>query len=90
MKKQQDRFLSTKEVCEMVGLSRSTVHRREKSGDFPGRRNLGNGKGWRGRVAYLESEIIDWMHSRETVSTPFFKKPDLVKYEDYVECDYPE
>jgi|GEM_PF-1983011 len=73
--KYSDRFLSIAEVCEMVGCSRSTVFRKEDVGDFPPRRKLGNQAGPRGRVVYLESEVLAWMHSRMPVQPPFLLPP---------------
>jgi len=54
------RFLRATEVAEKVGLSQTTIWRLERDGDFPRRRQLGpNSVGW------LESEIEEWMASRE-------------------------
>ncbi len=55
----QDRILRTDEVQEIVGLSRSTIWRLERKGDFPARLPLGvNSVGWR------SSDIEKWVHHR--------------------------
>jgi predicted DNA-binding transcriptional regulator AlpA len=43
----------------MVGLSRSTIWRPEKIGDFPPRRNIGKAS-----IARVLGEIHEWMKSR--------------------------
>lgn len=65
-----DRFLSIEEVTEMVGFSRSSIFRREEAGHFPLRRKLGGLGGPRGRVGYLQSEVLEWMYSRKVVQPP--------------------
>ena len=54
-----NRFLSIREVNEMTGLSNVTRWRMEKRSEFPKRRQISPN-----RVAYLESEVLDWMKSR--------------------------
>ncbi len=49
-------LLGIAEVCEKVGLSRSTVLNRVKEGTFP--KSLKTGPR---RVAWLESEIDEWI-----------------------------
>ena len=56
-----NRLLSKATVDEMTGLSNVTRWRMEKRGEFPKRRQISPN-----RVAYLESEVIDWMDSRPT------------------------
>lgn len=54
------RILRLRQVCELTGLSASTIWRRERAGDFPRRLQLGaNSVGW------LEDEILEWIRSRE-------------------------
>jgi len=53
------RFLRANEVIAKVGLSRPTIWRMERDGEFPRRRKL---TGY--SVAWLESEIEEWMESR--------------------------
>ena len=64
------KFLGIKQVLELTGLSRTSVWRFEKNGDFPKRRQLGPR-----RVGYVDSEISNWMESRSRVS-PNDNKPD--------------
>ena len=53
------RILRAPEVVARVGLSRVSIWRRERCGDFPARRQLGpNCVGW------VESEIAAWIESR--------------------------
>ena len=54
-----NKFLSKATVDEMTGLSNVTRWRMEKTGDFPKRRQISPN-----RVAYLESEILEWMDTR--------------------------
>ena len=63
------KFLGIKQVLEITGLSRTSVWRFEKNGDFPKRRQLGPR-----RVGYVDSEISNWMESRSRV-TPNDNKP---------------
>jgi predicted DNA-binding transcriptional regulator AlpA len=44
----------------MVGLGRTARYHLELAGSFPRRRRLSPQ-----RVAWLESEILEWMHARE-------------------------
>jgi len=54
-----ERIMRAKEVVAMTGLSRTTIWRMEKSGQFPNRVSLGVGSvGWR------ESEVESWMINR--------------------------
>ena len=53
------RVLRTTEVVERIGLSRSTLWRLERAGDFPERVHLGvNSVGW------LETDIDSWLNNR--------------------------
>ena len=58
-----NRILRAREVSNMIGLSPTTIWRLEKAGDFPARRRLAANS-----VGYLESEILTWIESRETVT----------------------
>ena len=54
------RVLRTTEVIRRIGLSRSTLWRLERAGDFPERVHLGvNSVGW------LETEIDSWLSNRK-------------------------
>ncbi len=54
-----DRFITKQEVLTIAGLSHVTQWRMEKRGEFPQRRQISPG-----RVAWLESEILEWMNTR--------------------------
>jgi prophage regulatory protein len=59
-----ERILRQPEVEARVGLSRTTLWRLEKSGDFPLRRRvLSNTIGW------LESEVDEWIAGRPVATT---------------------
>ena len=53
------RFLRLKEVVGATGLSRMTIWRLERSGEFPRRRRLGPRS-----VAWLQSDVEQWIESR--------------------------
>ena len=55
----KDRMLSIKKVTDMAGLSRTTIWRLEKSGDFPKRRQLSPR-----RVGWVESEVANWLEAK--------------------------
>lgn len=55
------KFLTKKQVRELTTLSFAEVARREERGTFPKRRRLSNHP--RGRVVYIEAEILEWMQS---------------------------
>ena len=61
-----ERILRIPEVVEITGLSRTTIWRRVKSGDFPAPVRLGSlatrSIGWR------ESQIREWIESRSVVN----------------------
>ena len=56
------RFLSKRQVRELVLYSYAHIQRLEDAGTFPKRIRLGNGP--RSRVGWLESEILEWMQQR--------------------------
>ena len=53
------RILKTNEVVKIIGLSKVTIWRMERSGTFPKRINLSDR-----RVGWIESEIFEWLESR--------------------------
>jgi len=57
-------LLKVKEVAKIFGISRATVYRWEKEGDFPSRRVIGPNT-----VRWSEKEIADWILSRPDAST---------------------
>ena len=58
------RFLRIDEVIDKVGLSRPTIWRLERAGEFPKRRQLG-----RNSVGWVEEEVEEWMESRVVVAS---------------------
>lgn len=59
----QDRYIRAAELIRMTGLSPSTIWRLEQEGEFPRRRKIGSSA-----IGWLESEIDDWLKTREPVS----------------------
>ncbi|WP_239806958.1 helix-turn-helix transcriptional regulator [Croceicoccus hydrothermalis] len=57
------RFLKIDDVEKETSLSRWTIRRRIKAGDFPSPRKIGSG-----RVAWIEREIDDWKRCALEVS----------------------
>ncbi len=56
----QDRILRAHEVQQIVGISRSTIWRLERKGQFPARLPLGIGS-----VGWLKSDIESWVNGRK-------------------------
>lgn len=56
------RLLRIEEVKRRTGLSRTSIWRRERNGDFPARRRIGPNS-----VAWIEEEVEGWIESRPTV-----------------------
>ena len=54
------KLLGIAEVCEKVGLGRSTVLNREKEGTFPASRSTGRKNKW------LESDVDAWIEALPT------------------------
>lgn len=54
------RLIRKSEILKITGLSYSTIWRLEKAGQFPKRRKVGSYS-----VAWLESEIKEWIASLE-------------------------
>jgi prophage regulatory protein len=53
------RFLRFPAVRAKTGLSRSTIWRLERRGEFPRHRRIS-----RNAVAWIEAEVTDWMQSK--------------------------
>jgi len=53
------RFLRCREVCARTGLSRTTLWRLERRGEFPVRRQLTTNT-----VGWLEAEVEGWIATR--------------------------
>ena len=60
----EDRFLREPEVAKITGLSRTTRWRLEREGRFPRRRRAAPNC-----VAWLQSEIQEFIRESETVNT---------------------
>jgi len=58
----EDRFIREAETCEITGLSRTTLWRLEKAGDFVKRYRLGPNS-----IGRKHSELMAWMKTREAV-----------------------
>ena len=56
--RKQSRFIFKPEVLDRVGVSYVTIWQWMRTGAFPASREVG------GKVAWLESEIDDWMTTR--------------------------
>lgn len=55
-------MLNIKQVAEISGLSRTTLWRLEKHGDFPKRRQISTR-----RVGWVESEVENWLKAKVAV-----------------------
>lgn len=53
------RLIPVKETASRVGLSKSSLYRREVQGKFPRRIRISYN-----RSAYVESEVEDWLQSK--------------------------
>jgi len=56
------RLLRLREVIAITGISRMSIYRYERSGNFPRRRRVGTNT-----VAWLDEDIAAWMSSRPFV-----------------------
>lgn len=55
-----ERYLNVREVALRVGLSRATIYRKVKTGDFPDSYDLSDN-----RVGWRESDIDAWVATRK-------------------------
>lgn len=60
--KDPDRILRSNEVVSLTGLSRTTLWRLERTGDFPQRRRLSSFA-----VGWVLSEVLEWLDSRQAI-----------------------
>ena len=60
-----DRILRTPEVAEVTGLSKTTIWRRVRNGDFPTPLRLGS-LGTRS-IGWREGDVERWLDSRPTI-----------------------
>jgi len=58
------KLLRIREIMDITGLSRMTIYRMEKTGDFPNRRRLGMNS-----VAWIEGEVNTWIETRPPIPT---------------------
>ena len=58
------RLIGFREVRRLCGLSRATVWRMERAGNFPRRRQVGASK-----VAWMLSEVLRWIEDRVPVES---------------------
>jgi prophage regulatory protein len=56
------KLLRIREVMEITCLSRMTIYRMEKAGEFPRRRRLGTNS-----VAWIESDVSSWIETRPPI-----------------------
>lgn len=56
-------ILRIKAVCSRVGLSRSTIYAKIKSGDFPAPIRLSTNMLRRCAVGWLESDVNEWVEN---------------------------
>ena len=61
---QPDRLIRLTEVLDLTGLSRSSLYRKKRAGDFPESVELGERV-----VAWWQSEVLEWMASRPKSGT---------------------
>lgn len=57
-----DKCMRKPDVRKVVNLSDATIRRLELEGKFPARRKIG-----KRAVGWLESEVLEWLESRECV-----------------------
>ena len=56
------KFLSLKEVCRMIGVSRATIYRWVAAQMFPQPKKLSAHRS--GRIAWVEQDVVRWMSAR--------------------------
>lgn len=59
----QEKIVRFPEIKERTGLSRSTIFRMERNGNFPKRRVIGSHS-----VGWILTEVLDWINSRTFVA----------------------
>jgi len=57
------KLLRIREVIDATGLSRMTIYRLERNGQFPKRRQLGENS-----VAWLDEDLKQWMTTRPVIA----------------------
>jgi prophage regulatory protein len=56
------RLLRLAQVCELTGLSRMTIYRLERRGEFPSRRQISANS-----VAWVDQDVLAWIEARPRV-----------------------
>ncbi|HWK13748.1 MAG TPA: helix-turn-helix domain-containing protein [Rhizobiaceae bacterium] len=56
------KLLSVQEVCEYLGVSRTTIYFARREGDFAPEIRIG------GRIVFAERQLVDWLRSRQGVA----------------------
>jgi prophage regulatory protein len=59
MRFKMNKIIRQRDAIKLTGLSRTTIWRLERAGNFPQRRRLG-----RNSIGWLETELRDWIDSR--------------------------
>ena len=68
-----DKLISIKRVMAITGLSRRTIDRRERAGEFP--RRIKDGEGRFSRVYWSQREILEWVAERKAARRPLVRTP---------------
>ena len=58
-----DRYIGLDEAMRAAGVGRTSLYQMEERGEFPKRRKIS-----KGRIGWLESEIREWLATREPVA----------------------
>jgi predicted DNA-binding transcriptional regulator AlpA len=58
-----DKLIGIQRVMTISGLSRKTIDRRERAGEFP--RRIKDGEGRFARVFWSQCEVLDWVAKRK-------------------------
>jgi prophage regulatory protein len=58
------RLLRLAQVCELTGLSRMTIYRLERRGEFPSRRQISSNS-----VAWVDQDVLAWIEARPRVQS---------------------
>ena len=62
-----ERIIRRRAVCELVGLSYSSVYRRVRRGEFPAPIALGSGGQ---AIGWFEAEVREWLLGQRRVGAP--------------------
>jgi prophage regulatory protein len=59
------KLLRLREVIALTSLSRMSIYRYERAGNFPRRRRLGSNS-----VGWLDEDVFEWMRTRPAIPSP--------------------